>query len=94
MPWSISSCPKHHLWQVFQKFEFLRCWTIKHHFEAIDYFDMDLEAIDKEMTADREIEQAGLEGGDEGEGPEEALVDPPVDPAVNLVADFAVKLAI
>ena len=55
---------------------------------------MDLEAIDKEMTADREIEQAGLEGGDEGEGPEEALVDPPVDLAVNLVADFAVKLAI
>ena len=55
MPWSISSCPKHHLWQVFQKFELLRWWKIKHHFEAIDYFDMDLEAIDKEMTADREI---------------------------------------
>ena len=84
MPWSISSCPKHHLWQVFQKFELLRWWTIKHHFEAID----------KEMTADREIQQAGLEGGDEGEGPEEALVDPPVDPAVNLVADFVVNLAI
>ena len=67
---------------------------IKHHFEDVEYSDMDVEAIDKEMMVDREIEQVGVEGGDEGEGLEEALVDPLVDPATNVVADSAVNLAV
>lgn len=80
--------------EFFKGFELLQRWMIKHHFEDVDYSDMDLEAIDKEMMVDREIEQSRVEGGDEGEGLEEALVDPLVDPAANVVADSAVNLAV
>nr|POF18904.1 hypothetical protein CFP56_29727 [Quercus suber] len=44
--------------KFFKGFELLRWWKIKYHFDAVDYSDMDLEAIDKEMTVDRETEQA------------------------------------
>lgn len=43
------------------------------------------------MTADRDTEQVGVEGGDKGAGPEEAPIDPPV---VDLVANPIVNLAI
>ena len=59
---------------------------MKHHFAAIDYFDLDFKAIDKEMMANeraRANEQDGVEGGNEGEG----LVDAPVDPPTDLAID-------
>nr|POE95044.1 hypothetical protein CFP56_15112 [Quercus suber] len=59
---------------------------MKHHFAAVDYFDLDFKAIDKEMMAyerARANEQDGVEGGNEGEGPVDAPVDPPADPAIN-----------
>ena len=73
---------------------------IKHHSEVVDYSDLDFEAIDKEMMTDKELEraraneQAGVESGDEVEGPEGAPVDPCVDPTIDLIANPAVDLAI
>lgn len=73
---------------------------IKHHSEAVDYSDLDFEAIDKEMMADKELEraradeQAEVESGDEAEGLEGAPVDPCVDPTIDLIANPAVDLAI
>jgi len=45
---------------------------MKYHSKAVNYFDLNFEAIDKEMIADEEAEQAwaneqaGVEGGCEG----------------------------
>ena len=56
---------------------------MKHHIE-LTYSNIEFEAIDKEIMADEAAkqvhtnEQAGVEGGDEGEGPEDAPVNPPV----------------
>nr|POF03272.1 hypothetical protein CFP56_44191 [Quercus suber] len=71
----------------FECFKLLRQWTMKHHTE-FDYSNIEYEAIDKEIMANevaewaRDNEQAGVEGGDEGEGPKDALVNPLVDPLV------------
>lgn len=67
---------------------------MKYHSKAVNYFDLDFEAIDKEMIADEEAEQARaneqavVEGGCEGEGPEEVLVDPLIDPAIFILLLF------
>lgn len=60
---------------------------MKHHTE-FNYSNIEFEAIDKEIMADeaakqvRANEQAGVEGEDEGEGPEDAPANPLVDPLV------------
>ena len=54
---------------------------MKHHIE-LNYSNIEFEAIDKEIMADEAAkqvcanEQAGV-GGDEGEGPEDAPLNPP-----------------
>lgn len=71
--------------QFFKGFELWQRWTLKHLSTAIDYFDLDFEAIDKEIMANeraRANEKDGVEGGDEGEGLVDAPVDPPIDPVV------------
>lgn len=69
--------------KYFKSFKLLRRWTMKHHPE--DYYSsIDFEAIDKEIMTDeaaeqaRANEQAGVRGEEEGEGPENVLVDPHV----------------
>ena len=74
--------------QFFKGFELWQRWTLKHLFTAIDYSDLDFEAIDKEIMANeraRANEKAGVEGGDEGEGLVDAPIDPPIDPVVILL---------
>nr|POE86332.1 hypothetical protein CFP56_41215 [Quercus suber] len=75
--------------EFFKGFELWQRWTLKHLSTTIDYFDLDFDAIDKEMMANeraRTNEKAGAEGGDEGE----CLVDAPIDPPIDLVVDPAV----
>lgn len=84
--------------EFFKDFELLRRCKMKHHSEAVNYSDLDFEAINKEMIADEEAEQAwaneqtGVEGGCEGEGPEEVLIDPHVDPAIFILLYFGLPL--
>ena len=82
--------------KFFKDFELLQQWTTKHHLAVVDYSDLDFEAIDKEMVANKRVksnEQARVEGRDEGEGPVDALVDPPIDPALSPTADPVVDPA-
>lgn len=82
--------------EFFNGFELLRRWTMKLPSVAVDYFDPDFKAIDKEMMADeraRPNEQARAEGRDEGKGPVDAPVDPPTDPAAGLAFDPVVDPA-
>ena len=82
--------------KFFKGFELLRQWTMKHHLAVVDYSDLDFEAIDKEMMANERVksnEQARVEGRDEGEGPVDALADPPIDPASSPTADLVVDPA-
>ena len=80
---------------------------MKHHSKAVDYSDLDYEAIHKEIMADEDAVGAKADGKvekwGEGKGLEDAqatpldepLVDPPVDQAANLdVIDPAVWILI
>ena len=82
--------------EFFKGFELWQWWTLKHLSTAIDYSDLDFKAIDKEMMANERVksnEQAKVEGRDEGEGPVDALVDPPIDLASSPTADPVVDPA-
>lgn len=70
---------------------------MKHHLE--DYYSsIDFEAIDKEIMTDeaaeqaRANEQAGVRGEEEGEGPENVLVDPMFEPFLLIALVFGLML--
>ena len=44
--------------EFFKGFELLRCLTMKHHSNAVDYSDLNFEAINKEMMVDEDVEKA------------------------------------
>lgn len=44
--------------KFFKGFELLRCWTMKHHSNIVDYSNLNFEAIDKEMMVDEDAKQA------------------------------------
>ena len=68
---------------------------MKHHSQAINYSDLDFEAIQKEMMADKDTERAKAngqaKGESKGEGPKDAQVapldEPPADPLVDQATD-------
>lgn len=62
---------------------------MKHHSEAIDYSNLNFEAIQKEMMADEDTERAKADGQAEGKGPKDAQATSLDEPLTNPLIDQA-----